>query len=296
MTITSQRIGVAIREPVGWHDFVQIAQTAEETGYEALFVPESFGREAFATLAGLAPVTSTLRLGTGVVAITSREPRIGAMAAATAQELSGGRFVLGLGAGLRRSIDAVRAHVREVRETQLAFDPGERPPIWLAALGDRMVELAAEIADGVLLNWCTPERVAAAKSSVRRAAERAGRDPSGITVAVYVRACVEPDERLALDAVRPQAQQYASIPHYQRQLEAVGLGKEAEAAARGDVPDALIRAVAAVGDAAAAAARIQAYRDAGADLPFAYPVPALEPVSSILGTVLALAPSPALEA
>src|SRR5256885_9890974 len=136
MTTTSQRIGVAIREPVGWHDFVQIAQTAEETGYEALFVPESFGREAFSTLAGLAPVTSTLRLGTGVVAITSREPRISAMAAATAQELSGGRFVLGLGAGFQRSIDAVRAHVREVRETQLAFDPGERPPIWLAALGD----------------------------------------------------------------------------------------------------------------------------------------------------------------
>jgi len=290
------RIGVAIREPVGWHDFVQLAQTAEETAYEALFVPEGFGREGFSTLAGLAPVTSSIRLGTGVAAIAARAPRTTAMAAATVQELSAGRFVLGLGAGFERSVEAMRSYVREVRETQLAFDPGSNPPIWLAALRDRMLELAAEIADGVLLNWCTPERVAAARRTVHDAAERAGRDPADVTIAVYVRSCVEPDERVALDAVRPQAQQYASIPHYRRQLEIFGLGKEAEAAANGDVPDALIRAVCAAGDAPAAAARIQAYRDAGADLPFAYPVPVLEPVSSLMGTILALAPKPALEA
>jgi len=70
----------------------------------------------------------------------------------------------------------------------------------------------------------------------------------------------------------------------------------AEEAARGDLPAALIKAIGLVGDPEAAKERIQAYRDAGADLPVVYPVPALEPVSSMTGTILALAPHPALEA
>ena len=70
----------------------------------------------------------------------------------------------------------------------------------------------------------------------------------------------------------------------------------ANAAASGGDPGPLIRAVALVGDPEAAKARLQAYRDAGGDLPVVYPAPALEPVSSMLGTILALAPHPTLEA
>src|SRR5436853_6486332 len=96
-----QRVGVALREPVSWHDLVQVARTAEQTGYEALFVPEiggapgggsiPAGREAFSTLAAMATLTQTLRLGPGVVPITSRGALTTAMAAATVQDLSGGR-------------------------------------------------------------------------------------------------------------------------------------------------------------------------------------------------------------
>jgi 5,10-methylenetetrahydromethanopterin reductase len=296
VTAEAQRVGVALREPVPWHDFLQLARTAEETGYEALFVPEIAGREGFSTLAGVAPATSSLRLATGVVPITARLARTTAMAAATVQELSGGRLILGLGAGFERSIEAVRAYVREIRETPLTFDPGEPAPIWLAALGDRMFALAGEIADGVLLNWCTPERVQGARTAIAGSAERAGRDPSSISVGVYVRACVEPDQEVAVDALRPQAAQYASLPHYRRQMEAMGLGAEAEAAARGEVPDALVRALCLVGDPRAMGERLGEYRAAGADLPVVYPVPVLEPVSSLLATLLALAPRPALEA
>ena len=103
---------------------------------------------------------------------------------------------------------------------------------------------------------------------------------------------IQPDESVALQAVAPQAQQYASIPHYRWQFEAMGLGEEAARASSGEDTDGLTWAVALVGDPAAAAARLQAYREAGADLPVVYPVPALEPVSSILGTVMALAPRP----
>jgi 5,10-methylenetetrahydromethanopterin reductase len=293
--MATSRTGVAIREPLPWHDLVQLAQTAEQTGCEALFVPEGLGREAFATLAGLAPATERILLGPGVAAITARPARTAAMAAGTVQELSGGRFILGLGAGFERRIDSVRAYVNEVRQTELAFDAGYPPPIWLAALGDRMIQLAGEVADGVLLNWCTPERIGRARATLTEAARRAGRDPVSVTLATYIRACVEPDDAVAVQAIAPQAQQYASIPHYRAHFEQMGLAEEAAAAASGEDPGPLIRAVTLVGDAKTASARLQAYRDAGADLPVVYPVPALEPLSSMLGTVLALAPEPALE-
>jgi 5,10-methylenetetrahydromethanopterin reductase len=291
-----QRVGIAIREPLAWHDLVQVVRTAEQTGYEALFVPEGVGREGFATLAGLAPLTETLLLGTGVAAVSARTARTAAMAAATVQEISGGRFILGIGAGFDRSLDAIRSYVREVRETEVAFDFGSRPPIWLAALGDGMLELAAEIADGVLLNWCTPERVERARTTIDAAAKRAGRGPGAITLAVYIRACIEPDIDVALEALTRQATQYASIPHYRRQFEAMGLGGAAERTAGGQIAEELLRAVCLLGDARSASDRLQAYREAGAELPVVYPVPAREPVSSMLGTVLALAPQSALEA
>jgi alkanesulfonate monooxygenase SsuD/methylene tetrahydromethanopterin reductase-like flavin-dependent oxidoreductase (luciferase family) len=296
MANSQSRTGVAIREPLPWHDLVQLVQTAEQTGYEALFVPEGLGREAFATLAGLAPVTERILLAPGVAAITARPARTAAMAAATVQELSGGRLILGLGAGFERKIAAVRAYVNEVRQTELGFDAGHPPSVWLAALGDRMIALAAEVADGVLLNWCTPERLQRARATLDDAVQRGGRDPGAVTLATYIRACVEPDEAVAIQAIAPQAQQYASIPHYRAHFEQMGLAEEAAAAASGEGPGPLIRAVTLVGDAKAAADRLQAYRDAGADLPVVYPVPALEPLSSMLGTVLALAPHPTLEA
>jgi 5,10-methylenetetrahydromethanopterin reductase len=280
--------GLALREPVAWHDFVQIVETAEQTGYDAVFVPEGASREAFATMAGLAPVTTRIRLGSGVVPISSRSARTTAMAAATAQEISSGRFILGIGAGFERSLDAMRAYVAELRGAQLGFDPGSPPPIWLAALGDRMIDLAGEVADGVLLNWCTPDRVARARRTLRESADRAGRDPEAITLSVYIRGCLEPEQDVAQEALQRQAAQYAAIPHYRRQFEAMGLGPDAD--------ERLVREVCLLGDPKTALERLQEYRSAGADLPVVYPVPVLEPVSSLLGTVLALAPKPALEA
>ena len=109
------RLGVALREPVAWHDFVQLARTAEDTGYDTLFVPEGVAREAFSTLAALAPVTSRIGLGTGVLPMPSRTSAITAMGAATLHELSDGRLILGIGAGHVRRLDAVREYVREVR-------------------------------------------------------------------------------------------------------------------------------------------------------------------------------------
>ena len=297
-------IGVALREPVPWHDLVQIVRTAEDTGYHALFVPEGVAREAFSTLAGLAGQTSRIRLGAGVLPMSARTPMLTAMGATTLQELSGGRLILGVGAGFVRRLEAVREYVREVRANLPELpDVSAPPPVWLAALGDGMIRLAGEVADGVLLNWCTPERAAQARQMIEEEATRAGRDPDAVEIGVYVRACIGPPEEEALAALKAAAGQYASLSHYRRQLEILGLGKEGLQAAEAfaadrpqDVPEALVRALCLLGDPDEAASRLEEFRQAGADLPVVYPVPSLEPVSSMMGTVLALAPFPAVEA
>jgi alkanesulfonate monooxygenase SsuD/methylene tetrahydromethanopterin reductase-like flavin-dependent oxidoreductase (luciferase family) len=159
------------------------------------------------------------------------------------------------------------------------------------------MRLAGEVADGVLLNWCPPERVAFARERVAEGAASAGRDPGRVTVAVYVRAWVgqDEDEDAAMDALRAAAGQYASYPAYARQLAEAGLGAAAEAAAAAHhdgrperVPDDLVRAVCAVGEGATAA--LERYRRAGADLPVVYPVGVGGSAASIEGTLLGLAP------
>src|SRR5205814_6362206 len=88
--------GIALRDPLPWHELEQIVATSEQTGYAAVFLPEIAARDVFATLTGLAPTVPTLTLATGVSTIVSRTPRVTAMAAATVAERSGGRMLLGL--------------------------------------------------------------------------------------------------------------------------------------------------------------------------------------------------------
>src|SRR6266511_5000453 len=99
------RTGVVLRDPLPWHDLVEVVEAAEDTGYEAVFVPEITGREAFSTLAGFAMTTSRLALGTGVVTVPSRSPATTAMAAATVHEISVGRMILGIGTGDTKAVD-----------------------------------------------------------------------------------------------------------------------------------------------------------------------------------------------
>ncbi len=304
--------GFALRDPLPWDAFAGIARSGELLGYAGVFLPEITGRDALAALTGLAGETSELLLGTGVVPMHARERLLTAMGAATVHERSGGRSILGLGTGppvpgaihrLREEVRALRALfagetvVLEGQRERLTLDPGSRVPVRIAALGPRAMRLAGEVADGVLLNWCPPERVSFARERIREGAEAGSRDPSEVVVAVYVRACVEQDRASALDALRAAAGQYAAYPAYARQFASVGLGAEAERAAAAhragsatDVPERLVREVCLIGDRADALGGLRAYREAGADLPIVYPVPIGEPAPSILGTLLALSP------
>jgi alkanesulfonate monooxygenase SsuD/methylene tetrahydromethanopterin reductase-like flavin-dependent oxidoreductase (luciferase family) len=315
----ASRLAFALRDPLPWPDVLEIVGTAEQTGYEAVFVPEISGREAFSTLAAIATRTSTLRLGTGVVTTVSRRASVTAMAAATLHDVSGGRMVLGIGTGPSGAgaLARLRAYVADVRAAlaggaieeerrgspfRLTLAVERAVPIWVAALGPTAVALGAEVADGVLLNWCTPERVASARREIDEAAAAAGRDPRSVTIGVYVRAVVGQEAEHALSPLRAFVGEYASYPAYQRQFEAIGLGAEARVAAEAvragrldDVPERLVRSVAVLGEPGEAAARLRAYGEAGADVIVVYPVPVLEPVSSTLATLFALAPRPAVE-
>ena len=267
--------GFALRDPYPWADLAGLARAGEGAGYRAVFLPEVGARDTLAALTGLADETDRLLLGTGVVPLPSRSPALLAMGAATVQERSGGRLLLGIGTGpsapgalarLGSTVEALRLAFAggsgTVDGAPVATDlPLAAPPqIWIAALGPKATRLAGAIADGVILNWCTPARVAAATAEVAEGAEAAGREPAAVTIAVYVRAALAPGTR---EAAREAAAEYATYPAYRRQFAALGV----EAAD----PDEVVRAVI-LTDPASARDRLEAYRDAGAHLPVVYPV------------------------
>ena len=267
-----QPVGTAftIRDPLPWPDVATIAREGEGLGYAAVLLPETGARDTLATLIGIAGETEELLLGTGVIPMPARTARLAAMAAATVQERSGGRHILGVGTGPSApgALERLEGYVKKIRELIGAGAPGAAlrlpllasVPIWIAALGPRAVRLAGQIADGVILNWCTPDRVAEARDAIRAAAGEAGRDPAAVTIAVYVRASFS---GRADEALLGAASEYGSYPAYARQFEAMGIEPS---------PDAIVDAVCLRGDPDQARERLEAFRRAGAGLPVVYPV------------------------
>ena len=303
----------ALRDPFAWPAFSGLVREGEALGYSAVFLPEIAGRDALVTLGMLAGETDRLLLGTGVIPMSSRTTVLAGMAAASVHERAGGRLVLGVGTGpaVPGSLDRLRAQIEALRlllagervevdgrTLQLSLAPDRPVPIWIAALGPRAMRMAGEIADGVLLNWCSPERLGGARMEVAEGADAAGRDASDVVIAVYVRASLGADDPSSMSALKAAAGEYAAYPAYGRAFALMGLGDEAEAAAAAhrsgsidDVPEALVRAACLVGDVDDARSRLDAYREAGADLPVVYPVAAGEDrPDSVSRTLAVMAP------
>jgi probable F420-dependent oxidoreductase len=261
-------LGLVLRDllpPAGPRDLlpaatlVEFAALADRLGYDSLWVPEGRGREALTMVAAMAGVTHRARLATGILPVFSRPPALAAMAAATLADLTGGRFVLGVGAGHPRIVEAgyglqyreplravrefvaiVRAalagetvtydgRVFTVRDFQLESRPGHAVPIYLAALGANMLRAAGEIADGVILNWIPAARVPWAVDVVREAARLAGRDPAAVQVVCYVRVAVTDQREAAWAVLRRLVATYAAMPAYAQAFEAAGFVREIQA-------------------------------------------------------------------
>ena len=257
------RIGVAFSGGLTATEIADCAERAEALGYESVWVAEGHGGDQFAILAACALRTSRIRLGTAISSVFVRTAPTIAMAAATVDELSGGRFVLGLGSShrvqvgpehgveyarplerIRDTVAIVRTLLREhdvshagetvrIERFNLWFRPlrGE-PPVYLSALFPKMLELTGEIADGVILTRSTLATAAAARARIAAGAARAGRDAAAVEVTSLLPASVSPDREAALAAARPGLAFYAGFfPRYNRLLAESGFPDEAAAVA-----------------------------------------------------------------
>ena len=246
---------------------------AEDLGYEAVGLPQIAARDAMVTLAPIARTTSKIRLGTGVVPIWTRTPITLAQEAAVLQELSGGRFVLGVGVGHRELVEAWHGiafkqpleamrdyltilkqalgdnmvnHQGPVFRSTFSF-MGYQPshvPILVGALGPKMLQLAGELADGIVLWLSSPQHIKeVVLPNLRVGLEKAGKDLDGFEIFACTFAAPGDDRGAARDAVRMQLLTYLQLPHYRAVAESSGFAGDLKAfdqkLATGDVPGAL---------------------------------------------------------
>lgn len=243
------------------------ARRVDELGYGTLWVPETVGREPFALLGMLAAETSRLVLGTSIVGIWGHDAQTSRMAAETLAEATGGRFVLGLGVShphmttrlhgqafdrpLTRMRDYLEAYRAAVYRGPVA-DAGS-PPVLIAALRERMTDLAATSADGAFPYLVTPERVAWMRARLDAAA------PDGHPLLAVTLPVAHDADR---EAARAYLTPYLRTPTYRASWELQGFDASDWEPA---VSDRLIDAMVALGDRAAVASRIADLHDAGAD-------------------------------
>lgn len=158
---------------------IELAQTCENLGYGALWLPEAFGRDPFVILAVLARETDRLGLATGIANIYARDPIAMVAARNAIDDLSGGRMILGLGVSHREMVTPIRNHeygkpVTTMRNYLNAMDkamysapiPGQRGPLVLAALRKNMLDLAGQKTDGAHPYFVTPEHTAQAREII----------------------------------------------------------------------------------------------------------------------------------
>jgi probable F420-dependent oxidoreductase len=266
-------------------------QRVEALGYSTLWLPEAIGRDPFTLLGYLAARTERLQFATGIANIYARDPMTMRAIQQTMAELSGGRFVLGLGVSHSHLVTGVRGHeykkpIPAMREYLAAMraalyrgvEPAEEAPIVLAALRPAMLRLAREQARGAHPYFATPEHTA-------RAREILGPD-----------AWLAPEQKVLLDTdpVRARAtaratmQIYLGLPNYQNNLKWLGFTDE-DIADGGS--DRLVDAIVAWGDEQALVDRIRAHHDAGADHVCIQPLRADGIPGPDLGVLEALAPT-----
>jgi probable F420-dependent oxidoreductase len=323
-------LGVRMREgSLSLAEMTRLTAIAEEAGYDSAWLPESHGRDAVAELIVLAGASKRITIATGIVPVFGRQPTHAATAMAVAGTVAPGRVILGIGIGHKDHLETAHGvrdfgrpltRTREFAQIARALLRGEtvehagdafaighykvecpppRPvPVYVAALRPAMLRMTGAVADGVIMNWATPDRVREAITHIRAGAEAAGRDPAELRIASYLRTCVTDDPQKVEKTSRVQIARYGSMVYYRNYFAEIGFADEAaalEAAwARGDADGAvslinprMIRALTVYGTAAECRARLAEYRAAGLDLPIVAPFPVGEPVAETFERTIA---------
>lgn len=243
----------------------QFARKVEKLGYGALWIPEAVGREPFAHAAYLLSNTDKLILATGIANISARDPMTMAAGARNLGELSGGRFLLGIGVSHAPLVEAVRGHsyakpysyMREYLPKMksalyTAAQPKEEVPMVLAALHPRMLELAATQARGTHTYFVPPEHTAKARAAI-------GPQPWICAAQAVI---LETDAATARAAARNYMRTYVPrLPNYTNNLKALGWG---DADFADGCSDRLVDAIVAWGNEERIRRRIDAHLEAGA--------------------------------
>jgi F420-dependent oxidoreductase-like protein len=225
---------------------LRIVQEAERLGYDSVWTAEAYGSDAASPLAWFAGQTERIRLGSAIFQMPARSPAMTAMTAATIDQLSDGRMILGIGSSgpqvaegwhgqrFAKQLQRTREYVAVVRmalarervefhgetlELPLPDGPGkalkltispvqDRIPILLAAIGPKNTALAAEIADGWIPTLFSPEHVAEFRPLLEEGAARSGRSLDDFEIAPTVNVFVSDDVETARDAMRPYVALY----------------------------------------------------------------------------------------
>jgi F420-dependent oxidoreductase-like protein len=249
--MAAMRLGVFLN----YRGAVEVAREAERLGCAVALAPEGFRSDAVSVLGAVAARTSRIGLASGVMQIPARTPVMTALAAATLDGLSGGRFRLGLGvsnpdvsrgwygvdfdrplARTREYVAVVRMALRgePVRHAGTHYrlpPPGTDEaahlraaavradlPIYLAGVGPRSLALAGEIADGWIGVFCPPERLAASLEHVRAGRARVGRDLAGFEVLPSIPIGVGDDPEAAAEPLRPYFANFVGLGSSERSI------------------------------------------------------------------------------
>ena len=204
---------------------------AEDVGFDNVWITDHYNnRDVYTTLAVLAMNTNTIKLGTGVTNPYTRNIAVTASSIAAINDISGGRAIMGIGPGDKATFDAMgiewvkplltsRESVSALREffagkkvnqdgervkiagAKMAFKAGNIP-IYLGAQGPKMLELAGEVADGVLINASHPKDFEVAIKQISIGAKKAGRDPKEVDVGAYACFSIDKKEEKAIEAAK----------------------------------------------------------------------------------------------
>ena len=281
----AERLGLAVIPGVGWraNEIQAIAREAEDAGFDAIFAAE-VNNDVMATAQLMGTATRRIQVGTWIANIYLRHSYACAQGAALIADATEGRFVLGLGvshppvnkalgiemgdapSALRRYVTSVRSWLKgEGPATHLPQRPTVRPvPLYVAAVTSRTVELAGELADGIMPFLWSAERVRKSKVWVDRGLGK-------VDVTLGLPTFVGDDLKEMRETARANLGLYTTFPFFQRLFRASGFASEAEEMEKGGggaaLSDRILDAVCLTGPMARCREQLAAFRGAGVDLP-----------------------------
>jgi probable F420-dependent oxidoreductase len=302
-----RRWGLSLEMPgLKLRERAPVIRAAEEAGYTDAWPGEVSGEDGFTPVALAATCTERMRLGTGVVNVFTRGPAVLAQHAAALQELSNGRFCLGIGSSsnviverwngipfekprtrVRETVEFLRAALAGERAGDGRFkleSPPEQPvPIVIAALRERMLQTAGELGDGAFVNYLPLSSVDTVMEQIRKGEAEAGKDPGSVDVLCRF-FCIQGEREQALGMARWMFCAYATVPVYERFFRWLGHGEAidpmVEAWRGGDrgralelAPTDLIEDIFVLGEPAEQRSRLEAYAERGITTPVLLIVP-----------------------